>query len=250
MKESERNVVTGLVALMMILWGGFLVHRSPEFAGSLTGGILGIVAALLMFIPLIYMIIKRIKPLKKRITATVRMPTLLAWHIYAGVVGPILALLHTGHRFESPLGISLTVLMLITVLSGFIGRYLMSQFSSEIRDKQKMLKSLRTDYHRIADTLCQRAKQPLAELIIKRSLLAPLFLFSADSKRHADRRRSNMLLQIVDAMSDLEYSVKMHEAFKNWFGRWLKFHIVISLALYILLIFHIGIEIYFGLRWL
>jgi hypothetical protein len=250
MKESERDVVTGLVVLMMILWGGFLVHRSPEFAGSLGGGILGIVAALLMFIPLVYMIIKRIKPLKKRITATVRMPTLLAWHIYAGVVGPILALLHTGHRFESPLGISLTVLMLITVLSGFIGRYLMSQFSSEIRDKQKMLQSLRTNYHRIADTLCQQAKQPLAELTLKRSLLAPLFLFSADSKIHTDKRRTNELLQIVDAMSDLEYSVKMHEAFKNWFSRWLKFHIVISLALYVLLVIHIGIEIYFGLRWL
>ncbi len=250
MKESERDVVTGLVVLMMVLWGGFLVHRSPQFAGSLSGGILGIVAALLMFIPLVYMIIKRIKPLKKRITATVRMPTLLAWHIYAGVLGPILALLHTGHRFESPLGISLTVLMLITVLSGFIGRYLMGQFSSKIRDKRKMLKSLQTDYNRIADTLCQQAKQPLVELAARKSLLSPMFLFFADSQNHPDKHRSNTLLQIVDAMSDLEYSVKMHEVFKSWFARWLKFHIVISFVLYGLLVFHIGIEIYFGLRWL
>lgn len=250
MKERERDVVTGLVVLMTILWGGFLFHRSPEFAGSLSGGILGILAALLMFVPLVYMIIKRIKPIKRRITATVRMPTLLAWHIYAGVVGPILALLHTGHRFESPLGISLTVLMMVTVLSGFIGRYLMSQFSSEIRDKQKMLQALQSDYHRLADKLCQRAKQPLAELSIKRSLLTPLLLFSSASGKHTGRRKSAKLLQIVDAMSDLEYSVKMHEAFKSWFGRWLKFHIVISLVLYVLLVFHIGIEIYFGLRWL
>jgi hypothetical protein len=250
MQESERDVVTGLVVLMLILWGGFLLHRSPEFAGSFTGFILGSMAALLMFIPLVYMIIKRIRSLKKRVTQTVRMRTLLAWHIYAGVLGPVLALLHTGHRFESPLGIGLTVLMLITVLSGFIGRYLMSQFSSEIREKQKMLANLKADYHRVADSLCQHAKQPLVDFTIRRPLLAPVFLLSKSSEQRAGRARSGMLLQIVDAMSDLEYSIKIHETFKRWFGRWLKLHIVISLTLYVLLIFHIGSEIYFGLRWL
>ena len=250
MQERERDVVTGLVVLMLILWGGFLLHRSPEFAGSFSGFILGSIAALLMFIPLVYMIIKRIRPLKKRVTKTVRMRTLLAWHIYAGVLGPVLALLHTGHRFESPLGISLTVLVMITVLSGFVGRYLMSQFSSEIRDKQKMLTTLKTDYHRVADSLCQHAKQPLVDFAIRRPLLAPVFLLSESSEQRADRDRSTMLLRIVDAMSDLEYSIKIHETFKLWFSRWLKFHIVISLILYVLLVFHIGSEIYFGLRWL
>ena len=250
MQERERDVVTGLVALMLILWGGFLVHRSPEFAGSFPGFLLGSAAALLMFIPLVYMIIKRVKPIKQRVTHTVRMRTLLAWHIYAGVLGPVLALLHTGHRFESPLGISLTVLMLITVLSGFIGRYLMSQFSAEIREKQKMLVTLKADYQRIADSLCQYAKQPLVDLAARRSLLAPVFLVTESSAQHAGRARSTKLLKIVDAMSDLEYSIKLHETFKRWFARWLKFHIVISIILYVLLVFHIGSEIYFGLRWL
>lgn len=250
MQERERDVVTGLVVLMLILWGGFLLHRSPEFAGSFTGFILGSIAALLMFIPLVYMIIKRIRSLKKRVTKTVRMRTLLAWHIYAGVLGPVLALLHTGHRFESSLGIGLTVLMLITVLSGFIGRYLMSQFSSEIRDKKAMLATLEADYHRVADSLCQHAKQPLVDMAIRRPILAPVFLLSESSEQRAGRARSTKLLRIVDAMSDLEYSIKIHETFKLWFARWLKFHIVISLILYVLLIFHIGSEIYFGLRWL
>jgi hypothetical protein len=250
MQERERDIVAGLVILMLILWGGFLIHRSPEFAGSFTGFILGSIAAFLMFIPLVYMFIKRIKLLKKQVTSHVPMRTLLAWHIYAGVLGPILALLHSGHRFESPLGISLIVLMLITVLSGFVGRYLMSQFSSEIRDKKKILADLQADYHRIADSLCQHAKQPIADLAIRQPILDFLLLFTGMSEQHNNNGRSAILLQLVDAMSDVEYSIKIHETFKLWFARWLKFHIVISLILYTLLIFHIGSEIYFGLRWL
>ena len=42
MKERERIIVTGLVTLMFILWLGFLVHRSPRFAGSLWGGVLAV----------------------------------------------------------------------------------------------------------------------------------------------------------------------------------------------------------------
>ena len=38
MKERERIVVIGLIVLMLILWLGFLVHRSPRFPGSAWGG--------------------------------------------------------------------------------------------------------------------------------------------------------------------------------------------------------------------
>src|SRR6266511_1478918 len=127
MKERERVIVSGLVALLLLLWLGFLLHRDPRFAGSFWGGVLAVAAALLMLVPLAYSAVKRIKPLQKLVTPRVSMRTLLAWHIYAGILGPILALLHTGHKFDSPLGIALTALMLLVVVSGFIGRYLLGQ---------------------------------------------------------------------------------------------------------------------------
>ena len=129
MKERELLVATGLTALLLILWMGFLVHRDPRFAGSLWGGILGVVGAVLMLVPLAYLIVKRVSPLKKLVTRSVSMRTLLSWHIYAGIVGPILVILHTGHKFVSPLGIALTAMTILVVLSGFAGRYLMNQFS-------------------------------------------------------------------------------------------------------------------------
>src|SRR6266540_4300603 len=142
MKERERLVVGGLVVLLLALWLGFIFHESPRFAGSFWGGVLGVSGALLMLVPLAYLIVKRIPPLKKWVTQRVSMRTLLTWHIYAGILGPILLILHTGHKFHSPLGIALTAMTLVVVVSGFVGRYLMNQFSQTIREKKEMLTGL------------------------------------------------------------------------------------------------------------
>ncbi len=66
MKERERIVATGLTVLMVILWLGFLVHRSPRFAGTLAGGLLAVTGALLMLVPLLYSAVKRVSSIKRR----------------------------------------------------------------------------------------------------------------------------------------------------------------------------------------
>ena len=77
MKERERIVVIGLIVLMLILWLGFLVHRSPRFPGSAWGGTLGVAGALLMLWPLGYSVVKRVPALKAAVTLRVPMRTLL-----------------------------------------------------------------------------------------------------------------------------------------------------------------------------
>jgi hypothetical protein len=57
-------------------------------------------------------------------------------------------------------------------------------------------------------------------------------------------------VRIAESVTDLEYTVRMHELLKRWFNRALKLHIVLSIILYALLALHIGSGIYFGLRWL
>ena len=42
MKERERIVVTGVLTVLLFAWLGFLVHRSPRFAGSGIGSGFGI----------------------------------------------------------------------------------------------------------------------------------------------------------------------------------------------------------------
>lgn len=248
MKERERIVASGLVVLMLIAWLGFLVHRSPRFAGSLWGGVMGVSGALLMLVPLAYMVVKRIPPLKRAVTRRVSMPTLLAWHIYAGILGPILALLHTGHKFASPLGIALTALTLVVVLSGFAGRYLMSQFSQTIREKRELLTRLESAYRQTAGELAAHPEQAAALQAFSGfwTRLAAGFVFPVRQQTESVPARA---LRLAESIADVEYAIKTHETFKGWFAAWLKFHIAISLALYVLLALHVWVGIYFGLRW-
>ena len=77
MKERERIVVTGVLSVLLLGWLGFLVHRSPRFAGSGVGAVFGIAGAVLMLVPLAYPIVKRIPFLNARITPHVSMQSLL-----------------------------------------------------------------------------------------------------------------------------------------------------------------------------
>jgi hypothetical protein len=126
MKERERVVVTGVLSVLLLAWLGFLVHRSPRFPGSGVGAMFGIAGAVLMLVPVAYPIAKRIPFLNSRITPHVSMHSLLALHVYAGIFGPLLAIIHTGHKFDSWLGITLTAAMLLVVVSGFTVRYLLT----------------------------------------------------------------------------------------------------------------------------
>jgi hypothetical protein len=251
MKERERLVVSGLVVLLLLLWLGFLVHRDTRFAGSFWGGVLGVSGAVLMLVPLAYSLVKRVKWVQKRVWRWVSMRTLLAWHIYAGILGPILALLHTGHKFNSLLGVALTAMMLLVVLSGFTGRYLMTYFSHELLEKKQMLDALKAAYDQTAGELARQPEQ--AALLGTVSgffsrVVAGLFLPSpaAGTDGMALPVRA---LHLAESMADLEYAIKTHETFKRWFARWLKFHIVISVILYVLLALHVWSGIHFGLRW-
>lgn len=248
MREREQILVSGLVFLFLLLWLGFTVHTSPRFAGSLIGGMLAVVGSILMFIPLLYMIVKRIPVLKRTVKKRVSMRTLLTWHIYAGVVGPILVIIHTGHKFESALGIALTAMTILVVISGFVGRYLMTKFSSNIREQKKLLTDLELAYRQTATEISAHPEQvaslkPFSNFFSR--FVGSLFV-SYDALSVSSPLRA---LQITESISDVEYAIKTNEYFKAWFGIWLKFHIVISFVLYGLLLLHIWAGIHFGLRW-
>lgn len=253
MKERERAIVTALTIVMLVLWLGFVFHQSPRFAGSFWGGVLGVAGGVLMLVPLAYMFVKRIKWLKTRTKKYVSMRTLLAWHVYAGIIGPILVLLHTGHKFESPLGIALTAMTLIVVVSGFIGRYLMNQFSTEIREKKRLLAMLEASYERAGTDL--RNNPESAQLLRPFSsmfgrLVAGFFIHDTITAVTSPTvPHPATLIRLSESIADVEYAIKTHEHFKQWFGKWLKLHIVISVVLYVLMGLHIWAAIHFGLRW-
>lgn len=252
MQERERTVVGGLVVLLLVLTLGFYVHRNPRFPGSLAGGMLGISGAALMVVPLVYLVVKRVRLFKRRVTRVVSMRTLLTIHISAGVLGPILGVIHSGHRFQSGLGIALTAMMIVVALSGFVGRYLMGQLSKDMRSQQTLLAGLRVAYERTAAELVKEperaeALRPFAGFFAR--LAAPFFLAEAHTQGQTLPPTARAL-RLAESMADVEYGVRTNKALKDLFGRWLACHIVIAVVLYGLLAVHVWSAWYFGIRWL
>ena len=242
----KRIVVTGVLCVLLLAWLGFLVHRSPRFPGSGVGAVFGIAGAVLMLVPLAYPIVKRIPFLHARITPHVSMQSLLSLHVYAGILGPLLAIIHTGHKFDSWLGITLTAVMLLVVVSGFAVRYLLTYVAHEITDKLVLLQTARGDLDSAWGVL-ENSPAEMRALPKAPVLAAGLASLGLELRSGGP---AGEVTRIAESVADLEYAIRTHEFFKRWFGRSLKLHIVLSVILYVLLALHIGSGIYFGLRWL
>jgi hypothetical protein len=244
-KNSERIIVAAVMSVLLFAWLGFLVHRSPRFAGSGLGAIFGIAGAVLMLVPLAYPIVKRITFLNARITQRVSLQSLMTVHVYAGILGPLLGIIHTGHKYDSWLGVTLTAVMLLVVVSGFIGRYLLTYVNQDIRDKLLLLQTARGDLDSAWGSL-KNAPPELNPLPKARLLVAGLASLGLDVHGGGP---AGEVMRLAESVADLEYAIRTHELFKRWCSRWLTLHLVLSVVLYVLLALHIWAGIHFGLRW-
>ena len=199
-----------------------------------------------MLVPLVYAFVKRIPFFKNRITKYVSLQTWLAIHIYTGILGALLAIIHTGHKYQSPLGIALTATMLLVVVSGIVLRYLTPFVNLDMKDKLLLLQTARGDLDSawgvLEKSAAERKGLPKAPFLT--AALASFGLsLSTDSP-------AGQVTTLAEGVADLEYSIRTHELLQRWFSRALAAHIVLSVAMYTLLAAHIASGIYFGLRWL
>jgi len=225
MSDKERLLVLGLGTLLLFLAPGYLLHVAPRFPGSLPGGLLGITAAGLMLLVLLYPAIKYVGWLRARVTRHVSLGRLLSLHIYGGLLAALIAILHSGHNYRSVLGIALVLDILVIIGTGFVGRYYLGHLGAEVRQQQALLGTLRSVYDRIALRLGAAAGSATTVPDVP-------------------------ILGLVDAIADVEYSLTVREAAKRIAARWMVVHTIASIVLYGLLLMHIGSGIYYGLRWL
>ncbi len=226
MTEIEKITVGGLLSALVLIVPAFLFHIAPRFPGSLTGSLFGIAAALLFLLLLVHSAVKRIPWFADRTKAFLSRSAVLTFHVYAGTFGALFALIHSGHKFQSPLGLTLILTMLIAVATGFVGRYYLAQVGQDLRDQQKELAVLRNRYD-------------------------SLVLAAADLEDQAVVDPSGLPLdELLGAMSDLEFVITSREILKRTLARWIVVHIAASIVLYVLLALHIWSAIYYGLRWL
>jgi hypothetical protein len=106
-------LITGLYV------GVYFVTRKIPAAGELFGHAIGIFGFILMLMTeVLYSLRKR-----TRSASWGKMSSWLQFHIFTGLVGPYMVLLHTSWKFNGLAGV-VTLFTLIIVVSGFIGRYI------------------------------------------------------------------------------------------------------------------------------
>ncbi len=106
-------VITLLYGFMVVMLGGIPAAR--EFYGH-SIGILGFV--MMLMTETLYSLRKR-----SRRAQWGRMSAWLDFHIFTGLVGPYMVLLHSSWKFNGLAGITM-LLTVVIVASGFIGRYI------------------------------------------------------------------------------------------------------------------------------
>jgi len=107
-------VFIGIAYIFVVTWINAIPRASDLFGHSI--GILGFI--LMLMTETLYTFRKR-----SRNARWGRMSSWLDFHIFTGLVGPYMVLLHSSWKFNGLAGV-VTLLTIIVVASGFIGRYI------------------------------------------------------------------------------------------------------------------------------
>jgi hypothetical protein len=130
------------------------MHKVLRPSGPV-GQTLGVVGGVLMLMPFIYMMRKRIPGLR----SVGSLKTWLEIHLFCGIFGPVLVTFHTSFKFNGIVSAAYWS-MVIVVLSGFVGRYLYVRIPRSIRGTELPRTELDAKAAALHDELVASAASP------------------------------------------------------------------------------------------
>jgi hypothetical protein len=264
------------IALAHYLSEGWSYYRTPlierphhpQFWSLKPGGTLGrafgIAGASLMTVMLLYSVRKRAKPLRKAGPLSVW----LDFHIFCGVLGPLLIILHSSFKVQGLVALSFWS-MIAVALSGVLGRYLYLQIPRTRAGDERTLAEVETESRELSERLrgLGMSEETLAELegiagakgAFRRRLRmrafmrgltvaqshsltdgsgAPVRLCDSETVRlpsHAGRE----LAALIAAKARLQRRIVMWHRVQELFHYWHVFHKPFAIVMYLFLIVHI-----------
>ncbi len=251
---------------ILILSGVYIAYEimAEPRGGHLFGHWLGILGTLLMLMTeILYSLRKRTTLLNW--AGPVRY--WLSFHIFTGLVGPFLVLMHTGLQFRGLAGLSFW-LTVIVVVSGFMGRYLYTalprrltgvaqshaELTAEARNLQTSLAVFRqektTHVQNVIAELSQRTTQRAAWI----SLLGRSFFQWRYKRKLAralrqldelERTQQKELAALLARQRELERQMETLETARGYMQLWHMAHVPIGLTLFFSVAIHIVATVYF-----
>jgi hypothetical protein len=250
-------VITAFYLFIAITLGG--IPAASEFFGH-SIGILGF--SLMLMTETLYTLRKR-----SRSARWGRMSSWLQFHIFTGLVGPYMVLLHSSWKFNGLAGI-VTLMTAIVVISGFIGRYIYTAvprtaegIEMEAGELQKLIEALELE---VKGWLAKRpeAAAGLSPLLAAETLDSQATLnignpftqlsgrlqgwFARQQLEPATRAQVNQLEDLLKRRQVLRRQVASLARARRLLAVWHAVHIPLGMALFTAAFIHIGAAIYYA----
>lgn len=247
---------------------GYRLYRSAGTAGLAYG----IAGSAMMILMLIYSIRKRTRWLGRSIP----LRYLLDFHIYLGVIGPLLIVLHTSFKVQGLVAVSFWSMVAVAV-SGYFGRYLYSQIPRNmmgneltLQDIERTSTEMTEDIRRrfaLDDAMLIRVDQLFASKLIHRhkgALASVVSLMFDDLLRPLLRRRLRRKLTAIVVLPGRQGGEFFEMSFRRailrrrvallaqvqmLFHYWHVIHKPFAIVMYIIMAIHIGVALWTGYGW-
>jgi hypothetical protein len=236
------------------------------------GHALGILGSAMMIFMLLYSLRKR-----ARIFSSLgRLRHWLNVHIYFGIVGPILVILHTSFKVQGLVKVSFWS-MVAVALSGVFGRYLYLQIPRDVQgeslglqDLQILSEKLTTQIH--DDVKLSEEKMASIEKVLSSGIkeaggiISSLWAILLDDLRRPFRIRrarkkylsrlnlphnvQNEIIQLVLRKALLERRILFLNRVQQLFHYWHVFHKPFAIIMYIIMIVHVAVAVWLGYVWI
>lgn len=244
-------------------------HRLLRPSGPV-GQTLGVVGGLLMLMPFVYMMRKRIPGLR----SAGSLKTWLEIHLFCGIFGPVLVTFHTSFKFNGIVSAAYWS-MVAVVVSGFAGRYLYLRIPRSIRGAELPHAELNAKAAALREELA-RASSPevfnrlrqFEDAVVPHSgadltLVDLLFgeLALGRRVRALDRElsrsslsenlRAEVVALTVERAILLRRIAYLHRT-KRLFELWHVFHLPLVYLQLVIVVAHVGVTLYLGyvpFRW-
>ncbi|MGA1875152.1 MAG: hypothetical protein ACMUIA_06070 [bacterium] len=243
-------------------------HAKFKPSGTVGQG-LGFFGALLMILSVVpYMF-------RKRVEALECLGPLSLWleiHIFFGILGPIFILFHSALKFNGLIGVGFW-LMIIVVISGIFGRFFFGQIFRNIAQEYDLLHKMDNLLERDLQEASVRSPVIRGALEVKSSNFpSNAGLVSAIKEWAFIGRERNKIMAMIDEKYRNKGSEDYH-ALKKWstevisrlremhevsalnlklstLNKWVIIHEVSSYILFIFLVIHTFVTVYWGYRWI
>ncbi len=276
-------VLSSLV-IIYFLWFGYDFYRTPYQerpfhsaysllkSGGEIGHGFGIIGSAMMVLMLLYSLRKRWKFMQ----GWGKLARWLDVHIFFGIIGPSLIILHSAFKVQGLISVSFWSMILV-VLSGILGRYLYLKIPRDFSGEELTLNQIRQETARISTELRQKygisqnefdrffERYEIKKLSEKNLIQLFFHLILFDVKKQFIRRQikrwmntlgeiplqqQKQIIPLVWKKIQIEQRLLIWNKIHQIFHYWHVFHKPFAIIMYMIMLIHVGISLWLGYTWI